>query len=204
VAVLLAGERERSGWWGQGRPATWGDAVAAARVVADACGVTLTVAADEHAPWHPGRCAALRVDGTLVGHAGELHPEVIAGFGLPERTAAMELDLDLLAPQTEIATVAPRFSTYPVAKEDLALVVDESVPSADVAAALLHGGGELVESVRLFDVYSGEQVGAGKRSLAFALRLRAADHTLTPDEVAQAREGAVAEAGRATGATLRA
>ena len=205
VAVLLAGERERSGWWGQGRPATWGDAVAAARVVADACGVTLTVAADEHAPWHPGRCAALRVDGTLVGHAGELHPEVIAGFGLPERTAAMELDLDLLAPQTEIATAAPRFSTYPVAKEDLALVVDESVPSADVAAALLLGGGELVESVRLFDVYSGEQVGAGKRSLAFALRLRAADHTLTPDEVAQARDGSRApQASRATGATLRA
>jgi phenylalanyl-tRNA synthetase beta chain len=145
----------------------------------------------------------LKVDGTLVGHAGELHPEVVAGFGLPERTVAMELDLDLLAPQTEVPTAAPRFSTYPVAKEDLALVVDKGVPAADVAAALVSGGGELVESVRLFDVYSGEQVGAGKRSLAFALRLRAPDHTLTPDEVAVARDGAIAEAGRATGATLR-
>jgi phenylalanyl-tRNA synthetase beta chain len=144
------------------------------------------------------------VDGTLVGHAGELHPEVVAGFGLPERTVAMEIDLDLLAPATEVRTPAPRFSTYPVAKEDLALVVDESIASAEVAAALLRGGGELVESVRLFDVYSGGQVGAGKRSLAFALRMRAADHTLTPDEVAVARDGAVAEAGRATGATLRA
>ncbi len=204
VAVVLSGERERSGWWGQGRAATWGDAIEAAHAVAHACGVVLKVVADDHAPWHPGRCAALMVDGTLVGHAGELHPEVVAGFGLPERTVAMEIDLDLLAPTTEVRTPAPRFSTYPVAKEDLALVVDESIASAEVAAALLRGGGELVESVRLFDVYSGGQVGAGKRSLAFALRMRAADHTLTPDEVAVARNGAVAEAGRATGATLRA
>ena len=144
---MLSGERERSGWWGPGRAATWGDAIEAARSVADACGVALTVVADDHAPWHPGRCAALMVDDTLVGHAGELHPEVVAAFGLPERTAAMELDLDLLAPATEVRTPAPRFSTYPVAKEDLALVVDESVPSADVAAALLRGGGALVESV---------------------------------------------------------
>ncbi len=203
VAVVLSGERERSGWWGPGRAATWGDAIEAARAVADVCGVALTVVADEHAPWHPGRCAALMVAGTLVGHAGELHPEVVAGFGLPERTAAMELDLDLLAPHVEVRTAAPRFSTYPVAKEDLALVVDGAVPSADVAAALLRGGGDLVESVRLFDVYTGEQVDAGKRSLAFALRLRATDHTLTPEEVAVARDGAVAEAGRATGAILR-
>ncbi len=112
VAVVLSGERERSGWWGPGRVATWGDAVDAARAVADACGVTLKVVADDHAPWHPGRCAALMVDGTLVGHAGELHPEVVAAFGLPERTAAMELDLDLLAPATELRT--PRRGSRPI------------------------------------------------------------------------------------------
>ncbi|MEO8106958.1 MAG: phenylalanine--tRNA ligase subunit beta [Actinomycetes bacterium] len=203
VAVVLAGERERSGWWGKGRPATWGDAIEAARRVADACGVSLTVVTDEHAPWHPGRCAALWVDDVLVGHAGELHPKVVAEFALPDRAAAMELDLDLLAPTDEVRTEAPRFSTYPVAKEDLALVVDADVRSADVAAALRRGGGSLVESVRLFDVYSGEQLGDGKRSLAFALRLRAPDHTLTPDEVAVVRADAVAEAERDTGATLR-
>lgn len=203
VAVVLSGERELSGWWGPGRAATWGDAIEAARSVAAACGVALTVAADDHAPWHPGRCAALMVDDQLVGHAGELHPDVVSGFGLPERTVAMELDLDLLTPGVEVRTAGPRFSTYPVAKEDLALVVDESVVSADVAAALVRGGGDLVESVRLFDVYSGEQLGAGKRSLAFALRLRAADHTLTPEEVAIARDGAIAEAALATGASLR-
>ncbi|MCZ3386899.1 MAG: phenylalanine--tRNA ligase subunit beta [Actinomycetia bacterium] len=203
VAVVLAGERERSGWWGKGRPSAWGDAIEAARAVADLSGVSLTVVADEHAPWHPGRCAALMVGDTLVGHAGELHPEVVSGFGLPERTSAMELDLDLLTPETELLTAAPSLSTHPVAKEDLALVVDDQVPQADVAAALIRGGGDLVESVRLFDVYTGDQVGPGKRSLAFALRLRAPDHTLTPEEVASARDGALAEAGRVTGAALR-
>ena len=125
--MILAGERDRSGWWGAGRMASWGDAVAAAQSVAAACGVHLDVTADEHAPWHPGRCAALWVDDTLVGHAGELHPKVVASFALPERTAAMELDLDLLAPDVEGRTIAPQFSTQPVAKEDLALVVDADV-----------------------------------------------------------------------------
>jgi phenylalanyl-tRNA synthetase beta chain len=203
VAVVLTGERDRSGWWGTGRQATWGDAVEAARTVAEACGVELTVKADEHPPWHPGRCAALLVGDTLVGHAGELHPQVVAAFGLPERTAAMEVELDLIAPDVEVRTPAPQFSTYPVAKEDLALVVDPAVPAADVAAALARGGGELVESVRLFDVYSGEQVGEGRRSLAFALRMRAPDRTLTPEEVAAVRAAAVAEAGSAMGAVLR-
>jgi phenylalanyl-tRNA synthetase beta chain len=90
-----------------------------------------------------------------------------------------------------------------VAKEDLALVVDDDVPAQSVADALMNGGGDLVESVRLFDIYTGEQVGPGKRSLAFALRLRADDRTLTPGEVTAARESAVAEAARITGAVLR-
>jgi phenylalanyl-tRNA synthetase beta chain len=203
VAAVLAGERERSGWWGAGRTASWGDAIDAAHVVADACGVVVRPVADAHAPWHPGRCAALWVDNTVVGHAGELHPHVVAAFGLPDRTVAMEVDLDLLAPNRDVRTAAPVFSTQPVAKEDLALVVDIDVPAAEVAAALLRGGGALVESVRLFDVYEGEQVDEGKRSLAFALRLRAPDRTLTSDEVAAVRADALAEVGRATGAVLR-
>jgi phenylalanyl-tRNA synthetase beta chain len=204
VAVVMTGERELTGWWGPGRAATWADAVDAAGLVAEACGVELHVAADQHAPWHPGRCAALRVDGTLVGHAGELHPRVVAALGLPSRTCAMEVELDLLAPESEHVTAAPHFSTFPVAKEDLALVVDADVAAAEVAGALVRGGGSLVESVRLFDVYQGEQVAEGRKSLAFALRLRADDRTLTAEEVARAREAAVAEAGRATGAVLRA
>jgi len=83
VAAVLSGERERSGWWGEGRPALWADAIEAARSVAAEVGVELEIKADQHAPWHPGRCAALYVGETLVGHAGELHPRVIKAYGLP-------------------------------------------------------------------------------------------------------------------------
>ncbi|MFL6288746.1 MAG: phenylalanine--tRNA ligase subunit beta, partial [Actinomycetes bacterium] len=204
VAVALSGERERSGWWGSGRTAAWGDAVDAARLVTEVCGVQVRVSADEHAPWHPGRCAALTVGGQVVGHAGELHPRVVTRLGLPARTCAMELELDLISLSEEAVTPGPSLSTFPVAKEDVALVVGADVPAAQVAEALARGGGDLVESVRLFDIYTGDQVGAGNKSLAFALRLRASDHTLSPDEVAQARAAAVDEASRSTGAILRA
>ncbi|TDC27539.1 phenylalanine--tRNA ligase subunit beta [Streptomyces sp. 8K308] len=207
VAVVLAGSREPAGWWGAGRPAGWADAVEAARTVAAEAGAELAVANDQHAPWHPGRCAALYavVDGerTLVGHAGELHPRVIKALGLPERTCAMEADLDALQRAGAGALAAPAVSSFPVATQDVALVVDASVPAAEVAAALREGAGELLESLRLFDVFTGEQVGAGRKSLAYALRFRAPDRTLTAEETTAAREAAVAAATARTGATQR-
>ena len=93
--------------------------------------------------------------------------------------------------------------TQPLAKEDIALVVDRSVATADVERAVRAGAGELLESVRLFDVYEGPQVPEGKKSLAFALRFRAPDRTLSADETAAARGAAIAAAERACGATLR-
>ncbi len=203
VAAVLSGDLDQRGWWGPGRPAAWPDAVQLARLVAEQARVTLTVTADQHAPWHPGRCAALHVDGRLVGHAGELHPRVVAAFGLPDRTCAMEVDLDLLGAD-HAPVPAPRISTFPVATQDVALVVPAGTPAAEVEAALRAGGGELLESVRLFDVYRGSQVGEGRASLAFALRFRAPDRTLTADEASAARQAAVAEAARRTGAVQRA
>ncbi len=91
----------------------------------------------------------------------------------------------------------------PVAKEDVALLVDAAVPAADVEAALRAGAGDLLESVRLFDVYTGPQVGAGRRSLAFALRFRAPDRTLTEEETGAARDAAVAAAAERCGAVQR-
>jgi phenylalanyl-tRNA synthetase beta chain len=142
-------------------------------------------------------------DGVVVGHAGELHPGVVEALGLPERTCAMEVDLDLLGARTD-PVPAPRLSTYPPATQDVALVVDAHVPAADVEAALRSGAGELLESLRLFDVYRGEQVGEGKASLAYALRFRAPDRTLTVEETSAFRESAVAEATRRVGAVQRA
>ncbi|MEV5828069.1 phenylalanine--tRNA ligase subunit beta [Spirillospora sp. NPDC052242] len=201
VAVALSGEREASGWWGEGRPALWADAIEAARTVAREVGVELTVAADRHAPWHPGRCAALYAGDVLVGHAGELHPRVTKAYGLPARSCAMELELRRLGEPVRVR--APHVSTYPVAVQDVALVVDDAVPAADVEAALRDGAGELLETIRLFDVYTGEQVGEGRKSLAYSLRFRAADRTLTAEEASGARDAAVAAAADRTGAVLR-
>jgi phenylalanyl-tRNA synthetase beta chain len=207
AAAVLAGAREQAGWWGGGRPADWADAVEAARTVAGAAGVELAVRADRHEPWHPGRCAALSVtvDGeeTLVGHAGELHPRVVKALGLPERTCAMEIELDLLERAGTGALQAPRISTYPVATQDVALVVAQDVPAVEVERALHEGAGELLESLRLFDVFAGEQIGGGNKSLAYALRFRAPDRTLTVEEATAARDAAVALAAARTRAVLR-
>ncbi|PLW74414.1 phenylalanine--tRNA ligase subunit beta, partial [Streptomyces sp. DJ] len=96
-----------------------------------------------------------------------------------------------------------RVSAFPVATQDVALVVDASVPAADVEAALREGAGDLLEAVRLFDVFTGEQVGEGKKSLAYALRFRAPDRTLTVEEASASRDAAVAVAAERTGAVLR-
>ncbi len=204
VAVVLTGDAEPAGWWGAGRPAGWADAVEAGREVLAVAGVPqerIEVRATEHAPWHPGRCAELLVDGAVVGHAGELHPQVVAALELPRRTSAMELDLDALpAPSV---TPAPTVSGFPPALIDVALVVDDAVPAASVQQALTEGAGELLESVRLFDVYSSPQLGAGRKSLAYKLTFRAPDRTLTVEEAVAARDAAVSRAAARFNATLR-
>ena len=202
VAAVLTGQRRRQGWWGQGEQAGWADAVQAARIVGEVSGVDLDVTASAYAPWHPGRCAEFSVNGVVVGHAGELHPKVIERLGLPRRTCAMELNLSAV-PVVE-RRPAPRVSPYPPVLLDVALVVDEKVPVAEVAQVLRAGSGTLLEDLSLFDVYTGKQVGDGKRSLAYALRFRAPDRTLTRDEATAARDAAVALATERLGAALRA
>ncbi|NUK70996.1 phenylalanine--tRNA ligase subunit beta [Streptomyces lunaelactis] len=207
VAVVLAGAREQASWWGKGRPAEWADAVESARTVAREARAELIVRQGQYGPWHPGRCAELAVviDGAErhVGYAGELHPRVVKALHLPARSCAMELNLDLLDQASQGPLHAPRISTFPVATQDVALVVDEQVPAAEVEKVLTEGAGELLESIRLFDVFTGEQIGEGKKSLAYALRFRAADRTLTVEEASAARDAAVALAAERTGAVLR-
>lgn len=203
LAVVLAGERSRSGWWGAGVEAGWSDALAVVRRLADELGVAIEVTSAARMPWHPGRCAVVSVDEVVIGHAGELHPSVCKAFGLPPRSAAVELDLDALMAAAVDVAPGPVFSTMPLAKEDVALVVDDSVTVAAVEAALRDGAGELLESVRLFDVYTGEQIGEGRKSLAFALRFRAPDRTLTDAETGAARDAAVAAAAERVGAVQR-
>jgi phenylalanyl-tRNA synthetase beta chain len=203
VCVVLAGAREAGGWWGPSRAATWADAIELARGIGDALGASIEVRQGSDGPFHPGRTAELVIGDRVIGHAGELHPRVIAAYSLPERTSAFEFDLDAVIDAADAVAPAPQVTSQPVAKEDVALIVADSVPVAAVADALRAGAGELCEDVRLFDVYVGPQVPQGHRSLAFALRFRASDRTLSAEEIAASRQAAVAEAVAAHGAVLR-
>ena len=204
VGFLLAGESERAGWWGQGRPADLTDVLALAQAIATALSVELIPSADDAMPFHPGRCAQLTLpDGTLVGHVGELHPKVTAALGLPARTVGGELDVDALVAGSGVAVQAQAISVAPLSHQDIALVVDEAVTAAAVEAALRAGAGPELESLRLFDVYRGDQIGEGKKSLAYRLTVRAADRTLRSEEVSALRDAAVARAAADLGAVQR-
>ncbi|HWH28694.1 MAG TPA: phenylalanine--tRNA ligase subunit beta, partial [Mycobacteriales bacterium] len=202
LGLVLAGRRADGP---ADRPVEWSDAVEAVLAVGAALGLDLELRAAAHAPFHPGRCAEVLLDGRRVGLAGELHPRTVSALGLPARTCAAEAHLDELvdAAAGRGPVPAPLVSHFPHAAVDVALVVGDGTPAADVEAALRDGAGPLLEHLRLFDVYTGPQVGEGQRSLAYALRFRAPDRTLTDDEVLAARDAAVAEAGRRAGAVLR-
>ena len=202
VATVGSGEQEFAGPWGAGRDYTYADAIESARIVARAAGVELEIANAEHLPWHPGRCAQLSVAGTVVGHAGELHPQVLEALGLPARTCAMELNLSALPLQESFP--APRLSAFPALHQDLALVVDDEIPAETVRRVVESAAGELLESVELFDVFRGEQLGDGKKSLAFNLIFRAVDRTLTDEEVNEYRVQAAEKARVELGAQMRA
>lgn len=204
LAVALTGHWQPDSWEGHGIPASWQQAIAFVEAAAAAIGLHLERRAAEYAPWHPGRCSEfLLPNGDGIGYAGELHPDVCAAFGLPARTAAAEIDLDALIAAAPATGDIPMISAFPMAKEDVALIVDEDMPAAAVERALRAGAGPLLESVWLFDVYTGPQIGKGKKSLAYALRFRAPDRTLTDAEAAAARDAAVAVAAERTAAVQR-
>ena len=202
VAAVLAGLRERRGPWGPGRRAETADALEAVRIIARASGIDVSFRAAQHLPWHPGRCAEVLVGETSVGHAGQLHPAVIERSGLPTGTCAVELNLDAI-PVVD-ALPAPRVSPFPAVFQDVSLVVPAAVSARAVADAVREGAGELLEDIQLFDVFTGPQVGADRKSLTFALRFRAPDRTLTEDDASAARDAAVRRAAEAVGAELRA
>ena len=217
IGAVMVGEHERSGVLGAGRPWDWADAVEVVRTVAATLGVEVAVSAPEqpYAPWHPGRTAEIRLPGqrrgkeiepgVLVAHAGELHPRVVRELGLPERVCAVEIDLDpLLEAAHDAGELQVRaVSTFPAAKEDIALVVDEAVTAAEVEDLVRRAAGDLAEEVRLFDVFRRAQLGEGKKSLAVSLVLRAPDRTLTAEETAGVRKRVIKRAAKLLGAELR-
>lgn len=182
---------------------TWDKAIEIVLSLATELGVTLTVQKADVAPWHPGRCAQVLLGKDVIGTAGELTPRVIENLGLPKRTVAFEIDLSALFAAANTTPSAPRIWTFPIAKEDIALVVKKDVTASELMQVVKEAAGELLEEISLFDVYEGNQVPEGHKSVAFALRFRASDRTLSAEEVASARTAAVDAAAKKFGASLR-
>ena len=206
LGIVMTGPREARSWLeGQDRaPVGFYDLKGVVEALLAGLGLEGTFEPGEHPAFHPGRCAQVSVGDGAVGVMGELHPLVREAFDLPEQpVCALEFDLDgLLAAWGAPRRMVP-ISVHPPVYEDLALVVDEAVPAIRVRDLIAQTGRPLVRSVVLFDVYRGEQVGAGKKSLAYRLTYQAGDRTLTDREVAKLRAKIVRRLERELGATLR-
>ncbi|MHA7239118.1 phenylalanine--tRNA ligase subunit beta [Arthrobacter sp. TMS1-12-1] len=204
VAALFTGHETAPSAGVTPRAWDWADAVDVVQLMAQVTGVDVVVRQGSHQAFHPGRTAEFTLrSGELLGYAGELHPQLIAAQDLPPRTVALEITADLLFEAAADVIVARSLSTYPPATQDVALVVESSVVAGDVLETLREGAGELLEDVALFDVYMGQGIPEGRKSLAFALRFRAPDRTLTADEASAARDAAVALAAERHGAVQR-
>ncbi|KAA8822474.1 phenylalanine--tRNA ligase subunit beta [Bifidobacterium vespertilionis] len=209
VAAILTGNAVDSGWLKSKRAVDWSDAVEAVNRISDRLGAKLTLdqpkAEDVPVQWHPGRMAYVTLpDGTHIGEVGELHPHVNEALGFPAHTAAFEIDLTaLLASLDDKPFQAKPISTFPPVKQDLAFTVSKDVTAAQLEDAIAQAAGDVLESISLFDVFTGEQVGDDQKSLAFSVTFRAPDRTLTADD-SEALRKAIVDKAATLGAQLRA
>jgi phenylalanyl-tRNA synthetase beta chain len=197
IAVGPLGGRS---WRGGGEPADFFSLKGVAEALARLLGTRLGFAPSSEPFLHPGRSAAVSVDGAPAGWLGEVHPLVCRAWDL-EAAVAFELDAAPLLAAAPVGEEAYEdVTTFPAAYRDLAVVVPDALAAAEVREAVLAGGGELLRSAEVFDLYEGEQLGEGRKSLALSLEFRAADRTLTDEEVGAARDAIVAKLGEIGGA----
>jgi phenylalanyl-tRNA synthetase beta chain len=202
IGALAVGELRPAGWRGDPVEADFYALKGALEGMATQLGVPLDVVPGVQPFLHPGRCGRVLVAGEEVGWIGEIHPLVCRSWDL-DSAAGFEVDLAPLVAFSRLSEETYEdVISYPAVHQDVAVVVDESVPAAEVRAAVLEGGGELLRSAEVFDLYRGEQLGEGRKSLALRLSFRAADRTLTDEEVAE-RRAAIESAVGKIGGSLR-
>jgi phenylalanyl-tRNA synthetase beta chain len=187
IGCLAVGPFVAKSWRGGGEPADFFALKAVLEALAGQLGAGLSFELGEEPFLHPGRSAAVSVGGIAMGWIGELHPLVCRAWDV-EAAVALEIDL---APLARAASAGEEIyedvTTFPAVNQDLAVVVDDDVPAARLREVVLVAGGELLRSAEVFDLYEGEQVGDGRKSVALRLEFRAPDRTLTDDEVAERR-----------------
>ncbi len=161
------------------------------------------VALTDDPTYHPGRTAAVYAGGELLGRLGELHPEVAENFGVTGKAYGAEFAVDKLFALARKEIVYRPLPKFPGSSRDIALVIDEATEVGRVEDRIREAGGALLESVKLFDIYRGSQVPAGKKSVAYSLMYRSPDHTLTEDEVVSAHNRVLSELATGFNAALR-
>ncbi len=202
IGCLAVGALEPGSWRGEGTAADFFALKGALEGLAARLGVGLQFRPASEPFLHPGRSAEVLVEGALAGWVGEVHPLVCRAWDV-DAAAGFEVGLaPLVAASPAWEEEFEDLTTHPAVLQDLAVVVEDSVPAAEVRAAVLEGGGDLLRSAEVFDLYQGEQLGEGRKSLALRLEFRAADRTLTDEEVAGLRDSIAAKLGE-IGGTLR-
>lgn len=208
LAFVLHGNRTASAWNRAAEKADFYDAKGILDAVFERLGVSGRIAYEAAQPehFHPGRTAALKLDtenGTeTIGYVGQLHPDLQREFDLGD-TYAAEISLPQLYEYADASIVYRALPRYPAAERDIAVVVDRGVEAAALVAAIREAAGELLESARVFDVYTGERLGADKKSVALALVYRNAERTLTDEEVTAAHDRVLEKLEQSFGAELR-
>jgi len=204
VAGVLWGLREGRTWTSKDAAVDFYDAKGAVEAVLAGLGIRgATYEPREGAPYHPRASAAVKVEGEEVGTLGELHPKVAKAMGVPPALYLFELDVDALGKRARLTPAFQEFGKYPAVLRDLAVVVDAGMPQEALRAVIREVGGALLEDATVFDVYAGKQIPEGKKNVAYALRYRAADRTLTDAEVNEAHGRIVAELEKRLQSALR-
>jgi phenylalanyl-tRNA synthetase beta chain len=202
IGAVAVGPLRAGGWREQAPPADFFALKGVLEALAVQLAAAIEVVPGEEPFLHPGRAARIRIGGHDAGWLGEVHPLVCREWDLPG-AAGFELELALLVSASRIGEESYEdVISFPAVHQDVAVVIDEDVPAEEVRSAVIKGGGELLRSARVFDLYRGEQVGSGRKSLALRLSFRASDRTLTDEEVAGLRERIRAEL-EAIGGALR-
>jgi phenylalanyl-tRNA synthetase beta chain len=205
LAIALTGPRSLSGWQKSDiQSMDFYDLKGIINSIMEGLHTTINIEPFEHPTFHPGKCARMMVSEKQVGVFGELHPLVHEHYDFaPNPVLAADINMDLL-----ISLVPDRYdiqpvSAYPPVLEDLAFIVDEEIPAGRVAEMIKQGGGRLVTQSSLFDIYRSEQIGIGKKSLAYSVTYQSSEKTLTDNDVAQLRQRIIRRLDQEFGARLR-
>ena len=204
VAGIIAGNLGAGVYGDPFRPADFFDIKGVVEGALDGCGVSdYTITHTDHPTFHPGRRAEIRIEDKTLCVFGEVHPEVLENYDLPHKAYLFELDFERLVGTVEPMKQFEPIPIYPSVNRDLAIVLDADTPASRPTEIIKSAGGELVSGLHLFDVYTGEQVPEGKKSLAFAIEYRSRTETLTDEIVDQVHGGILEQLERELGATLR-